>query len=98
LEAPLVVERLEELDPRSVDEEFQVGHVPPPGPLGTGEQHRDDVERLVAGPFVDGDLDLLLLPRTETVRPQEHHAGFALVQRLGQRYLELLTRGQLPHL
>ena len=92
---PLVIERLEELDPGGVDEELQVRHVPPPGPLGAGQQHGDDVERLVACPLVDGDLELLLLPGPQAVGPQEHHAGLAVAQPLGQRRLELAAGSQL---
>ena len=75
-----------------------MGHVPPPGPLNAGQQHRDDMERLVAHSLVDGDLELLLLPWPQAVRPEEHHAGLALVQPLGQRRLELPAGSQLPFL
>ena len=97
-EGPLVIECLEELDPRRIDEEFQVGHVPPPGPLNAGQQHRDDMERLVARSLVDGDLELLLLPWPQAVRPEEDHASLAVAQPLGQRRLELPAGSQLPFL
>jgi hypothetical protein len=56
-----------------------MGHVSSPGPLSAGEQNRDDVECLIACPLVDGDLEFLLLPRPQTIRPQEHNTGFAPV-------------------
>src|SRR5512135_1275973 len=56
------------------------------------------MERLVARSLVDGDLELLLLPWPQAVRPEEHHARLAVVQPLGQRRLELPAGGQLPFL
>ena len=68
------------------------------GPLGAGEQDRDDVEVGHADPPVDGDLDLLLLPGPQPVRPQADHARPAVGQRLGQPGLELPAGEQLPDL
>ena len=98
LEFLLVVERLEELDPRGVDEELEVRHVAPPRPLGPRQQDRDDVEVTVAYPLVDGDLQLLRLPRAQAAGTEEHHAGLAVAECLGERRLELPARGELPHL
>src|SRR5271166_415236 len=90
-EGALVVERLGKFHPRGVENEVQVCHVASPGPLGAGQQHWDDVKAIATRlliathllvatyAHVDGDLDLLLLPRPQAAGPQEHDAGLAVV-------------------
>ena len=75
-----------------------MGHVTAPRALGARQQHRDDVEIVVAFAPVDRDLHFLLLPWPQPARTQEHHARPAVAECLGQSRLELPTWDQIPSL
>ncbi len=92
----VIIEGFEELDPRGVDEEFQVRHVAAARPLSAGQQHGDHTKRLVVSSPVDRDQYLLLLPRGQAISPEEHNASLAVVKRLGELGLEVPARSQLP--
>src|SRR5262249_21674010 len=73
------VERFEELEPRCVEEEIEMRHFAAAGTFGTRQEQRDNAEFFVSSSLVDGDLQLLFLPRSQATGAQEDNASFALI-------------------